>query len=138
MPRRDDIDVLHLMPLLGWMSFVEIRAYSPRFVYRVVGTRLEYRQDSPRDARPLDEVRPEQHREVLRRQYEEVAGSGQPLLVENTVTSGERRLVYRRLSLPLGDDGCKPNMLLLAYDLAVRELHEFFESHEHEHDARGA
>lgn len=129
MPARCDIDPLDLHRLLGWMGLVQIQSYRPRFVFRVFGTKLGYRPGGPKDGRPLDEVRPVEHRMSLERQYRHVAESGVPALFENTVSIDDKQLIYHRLTLPLGSDRESPDMLLLGFDVAVGALSRFFGPH---------
>lgn len=127
MPARSDLDPLDLPALMGWMSVVRIQANRPHFVFRLVGTKLGYRAGGPKDGQPLDEVQPVEHRLSLERQYRWVAETGAPALFENTVTVDGKRLVYHRLTLPLGSDREAPDMLLLGFDVAVAALSQFFE-----------
>jgi hypothetical protein len=136
MPRRADLDPLDLKPLPGWISLVEIRPASPRFVFRLFGSNLGHRPTGVKNGGSLDDLRPIEYRDIAAQQYQCVAETGLPKLFEMTIEFSERQFVYRRLTLPLGNDRKTPDMLLLGahFDPRAREL--FFDTYEQERAQR--
>ena len=112
MPRRADINPREIVSLLPHIMIVEI--HEPlRFCFRLVGTKICERWGENHTGKWLDELDFDGERLAVLGQYASVARTGAPRFdVEEFVNGGGRYLHYRRLLLPLSEDGFTPNMLL--------------------------
>jgi hypothetical protein len=112
MPRRADINPREIPSLLPHMMILEI--HEPlRFCFRLVGTKICERWGENNTGKWLDELDYDGVRETVIEQYASVAGTGVPRCdIEEFVSDHGRYLHYRRLLMPLSEDGVKPNMLL--------------------------
>ena len=113
MPCRDDIDLSEIPSLLRHVFIVEIhRPIRLRFRFRLVGSAICARWGQDLTDRWLDKLDCDGERNTILRQYAAVAETGEPRFdIEEFVSEHGRYLHYRRLLLPLSDDGGMPNML---------------------------
>lgn len=112
MPRRSDIDPTEIPLLLPHVFITEV--HQPlRFRFRLVGTAICDRWNENYSGKWLDELALGEDREAVLRQYERAWRSAAPSFDSAEFTNElGRYLHYRRLLLPLSDDGNTPNMLL--------------------------
>jgi hypothetical protein len=112
MPQRSDIEPRRIPSLLPNVFIVEI--YQPfRFCFRLAGTNICKRWGQNLTGKWLDELDFDGERTNVLEQYANVARTGEPRLDTKEFVNGYGRyLHYRRLLLPLSEDGHTPNMLL--------------------------
>ena len=112
MPSRADINPGEIRLLLPNIFIMEI--HQPlRFRVRLAGTRICERWGANITGKWLDELDYDGVREKAIEQYATVARTGVPRCdVMEFVSDHGRYLHYRRLLLPLSEDGVTPNMLL--------------------------
>jgi len=112
MPCRGDIDPTEVPTLLPHLFMVEIHA-PLRFRFRLVGTAICDRWAENYQGKWLDELSLGEDREAVLRQYELAAKTAMPRYDSAEFTNEfGRYLHYRRLLLPLSDDGEIPTMLI--------------------------
>jgi hypothetical protein len=112
MPSRADINPSEIRLLLPDIFIMEI--HRPlRFRFRLVGTRICERWHANNNGKWLDELDYDGVRETVLEQYASVARIGLPRCdIAEFVGGGGLYLNYRRVLLPLSEDGVTPNMLL--------------------------
>lgn len=112
MPRRADINPSEIRLLLPDIFIMEI--HQPlRFRFTLVGTRICERWHANNTGKWLDELDYDGVRETVLEQYAVVARTGEPRCdIADFVGSNGLYLHYRRVLLPLSEDGVTPNMLL--------------------------
>ncbi len=112
MPRRSDIDPTEIPSLLPHLLIAEI--HQPmRFRLRLVGSAICQRWGKDYTGKWLDELDLDNERAAVVEQYSAAAREAAPRFdVERFVNERGRYLHYRRLLLPLSEDGRTPNMLL--------------------------
>jgi hypothetical protein len=125
-PPRSQIDPVDLSPLLPRVMLVDVDGERGEFRYRLAGTGIvklhgmELTNRGPRDLQPAAlGIMIEQH-------YAEAVRRVAPVAHLVTLAVGEDSATYRRLILPLSDDGITVNRLLTvdSYDdggLALRD-----------------
>jgi hypothetical protein len=112
MPRRADINPRKIPSLLPNVLIVEIHP-PVRFCFRLAGTNICSRWGQDLTGKWLDELDYDGERASVLEQYAAVVRTGEPRLdVKEFVNASGRYLHYRRLLLPLSEDGHTPNMLL--------------------------
>ena len=112
MPRRVDIDPSEIPSLLPHLFIAEIQ-HPLRFRFRLVGTRIYERWNQDWTGKWLDELDFDGEKTKVMDEFATVAQTGTPRLdVEEFVNEHGRYLHYRRLLLPLSDDGHTPSMLI--------------------------
>jgi hypothetical protein len=112
MPRRADIDPTEIPLLLPHVFIAEIHQ-SLRFRFRLVGTAICKRWKEDYTGKWLEELHLGGQRTTVLEQYASVARTGTPRFdIAEFVNEQGRYLHYRRLLLPLSEDGHTPNMLL--------------------------
>lgn len=126
MPARSDIDPLDFGPMLGSVSLVEVNPKPPRFVLRVMATRLGYRRRGFRDGQDMALTRPRNYAAMFLRQFEEACALAAPTLYRNTLGFDGARYKYERLLLPLGADGCTADRLLVCAVIDEAEQNELW------------
>ena len=111
MPRRGDIDPAEIPALLPLVFLVEI--HRPlRFRFRLVGSAICGRWGRDHTGTWLDELECDGEQTKILQEYAAVAETGTPRLdVEEFINEHGRYLHYRRLLLPLSEDGRTPDML---------------------------
>jgi hypothetical protein len=117
MPRRADINPAKIISLLPQVFIAEI--FQPlRFRFRLVGSTICDRWHEDLTGKWLDELGFDElgfdgELESVLEQYASVARTGAPRVdKEEFVNEKSRYLHYRRLLLPLSDEGQIPNMLI--------------------------
>jgi two-component system, sensor histidine kinase PdtaS len=112
MPCRADINPKKFVLLLSQVFIAEI-CQPLRFRFRLVGTTICNRWHEDFTGKWLDELDFDGKLETVLEQYASVARTGVPRVdKEEFVTEKGRYLHYRRLLLPLSEDGQMPNMLI--------------------------
>jgi len=111
MPRRFDIDPAEIRSLLPHIFIAEVH-HPLRFRFRLVGSSICERWGENYTGKWLDEMNLDGERTTVLDQFSSVARTGKPRLdVEEFVNEQRRYLHYRRLLLPLSEDGLTPNLL---------------------------
>jgi hypothetical protein len=111
-PRRSDINPEEIRSLLPDIFIMDIH-HPLRFRFRLVGTMICQRWHEDNTGKWLDELDYDGVRAMVLEQYVTVARTGAPRCdIADFVRDGGRHLHYRRLLLPLSEDGINPNMLL--------------------------
>jgi hypothetical protein len=112
MPCRADInpkDIVSVIPLV----FIADICRPMRFRFCLVGTAICNRWHEDLTGRWLDELAFDGEREAVLEQYASVARTGIPRIDrEEFVNEESRYLHYKRLLLPLSEEGQIPNMLI--------------------------
>jgi two-component system, sensor histidine kinase PdtaS len=112
MPRRADINPKGIVSLLPQVFIVDI-CQPLRFRFRLVGSAICDRWHDDLTGKWLDELKFDGELKTVLQQYASVARTGIPRVdKEEFVNEEGRYLHYRRLLLPLSEDGQKPNMLI--------------------------
>ena len=112
MPCRADLDPSDIVPVLPLVFIADI-SRPLRFRFRLVGTVICSRWHEDLTGRWLDELKFDGEREAVLEQYASVARTGIPRIdKEEFVNEESRYLHYKRLLLPLSEDGKTPNMLI--------------------------
>jgi hypothetical protein len=112
MPRRADIDPTEIPSLLPYLFIAEIH-HPLRFRFRLVGTAICQRWGENPTGKWLDELSFDGERQAVMEQYASVPQTSAPRFdVAEFVNERGRYLHYRRLLLPLSEDGRTANMLL--------------------------
>jgi hypothetical protein len=112
MPCRADIRPSDVRGLLPHIFIADI--FEPLSIkFRLVGSAICARWGINPTGRCLDELDLDGERTRVQEQFGSVVRTGEPRYdIEEFVNDHGRYLHYRRLLLPLSDDGSKPNMLL--------------------------
>ncbi|MEK9970990.1 MAG: PAS domain-containing protein, partial [Ferrovibrio sp.] len=120
MPSRADIDPLQFAWMLGDVSLVDVMRDAPdselRFRFRLVGTHAVERFGYDMTGRWLDDLPEPAYRQHVHNAYAEVVRHGSPLIERLDMLLDRRRHDYEILRLPLGTDGSRVDMILLAVD----------------------
>jgi hypothetical protein len=112
MPRRADIRPREIISLLPHIFIADI-CQPLRFRFRLVGTAICYRWHADLTGKWLDELKFDGELETVLEQYASVARTGIPRVdKEEFVNENGLYLHYRRLLLPLSEEGESPNMLI--------------------------
>jgi hypothetical protein len=122
LPERNDFDPVQLKPWLGNLALIEV-GDERRYRYRLYGTNFVFRFGVEMTGRTLDEL-PSEQSAAIRRDYDAVVQSGQPLSRRYTnsfdIIDMHRRLdsqrleTWERLVLPLANGGNGVAMLIVA------------------------
>jgi hypothetical protein len=126
LPARADLDPVDLRPLLGWLSLVDVRPTSPRFVLRLLGSAHPPRPYGPRHGQDISAMQPAAYRDAVTQQYETTVDRRAPTLHENELSFGAYRFSYQRIALPLARDHVTPDMLMVASRVDVKAHDRFF------------
>lgn len=111
MPRRADIDPSEIRSQLPHVFLADIH-HPLRFRFRLVGTAICARWGEDATWKFLDELDLDGERAKVLEQYASVVRTKRPSFdAEEFVNEHGRYLHYRRLLLPLSEDGVTPNML---------------------------
>ena len=111
MPRRADIHPKHIVSLLPEVFIADI-CKPLRFRFRLVSSAICERWHDDFTGKWLDELPFDGELETVIEQFASVARTGEPRAdIEEFVNEDSRYLHYRRLLLPLSDDGETPTML---------------------------
>jgi hypothetical protein len=112
MPRRADINPREICSLLPDIFIVEVH-HPLRFRFRLVGSMICKRWSQDNTGRWLDDLDYDGVLETVLEEYANVVRTGTPRCdIADFVGENGRYLHYRRLLLPLSEDGITPNMLL--------------------------
>jgi hypothetical protein len=112
MPRRADIDPSEICSLLPHVFLADIR-HPLRFRFRLVGTAICARWGTDATWKFLDDLDLDGERAKVLEQFALVVRTRRPRFdTEEFVNQHGRYLHYRRLLLPLSEDGDTPSMLL--------------------------
>ena len=112
MPRRADIHPREIISLLPQIVLVDI-CQPLRFRFRLAGTAICYRWHADLTGKWLDELEFDGELETVLEQYASVAQTGIPRVdKEEFVNESGLYFHYRRLLLPLSQEGESPNMLI--------------------------
>ncbi|MCC7046353.1 MAG: PAS domain-containing protein [Alphaproteobacteria bacterium] len=115
LPRRKDIDVLQLKPVLGHMHIVDVTAQDPSdYRYRLYGSKVRLNRFSNYTNTRLGDLPSLPYRNALIDDYSAVAWSGTPLYQNVVARLQSIRYSYSRLLLPLAEDGRRVNMLIVS------------------------
>jgi hypothetical protein len=112
MPSRADMDPVELpRALLPNLFLVDVEGSPPRFRYRLVGTELTAVMRRELRGRYIDEM-PFLFRKFALPAYAEVMARAAPTYREINAIEALWRIRYKRLLLPLSEDGARINMIL--------------------------
>ena len=112
MPCRADLDPRDIVSVIPLVFIADI-CRPLRFRFRLVGTAICNRWHEDLTGRWLDELAFDGEREAVLEQYASVARTGIPRIDrEEFVNEDTRYLHYKRLLLPLSEDGQIPSMLI--------------------------
>ena len=112
MPARADIDPMRMYRILSKVLLIDVLNAAPFFRFRVVGTQIADWARFDASGRSLDQVEAAGYRQMLMSTYSEVRGARRPVAhrIKWDEPNGAHR--YKRLLLPLADDGDNVNMIL--------------------------
>ncbi len=124
-PGRSDFDPIDIPALLAFVSLVEVRTGKPRFVYRVMGTKLAelLRRDVTGQAVGTG-VKPEELESVLAR-YHRVADDGVAIYHRDRLQEEANDYTdIDRLMLPMGDRDDRVELILSIVVRADKDISE--------------
>lgn len=129
MPARADIDPMRMYRILSKVLLIDVLGASPFFRFRVVGTQIADWAHFDASGRTLDQVEAPSYRQMLMATYSEVRGARRPIAhrIRWDEPNGAHR--YKRLLLPLADDGENVNMILSCSVIERFEEAENYWSH---------
>jgi hypothetical protein len=114
LPRRKDIDVLQLKPVLGHTHLVDVSAQDPAdYRFRLYGSKVRLDRFRNYSNTRVGDYPSIPYRTALIEDYSSVAWSGTPLYQHIVARLQSIRYSYSRLLLPLAEDGRKVNMLVV-------------------------
>jgi len=114
LPRRKDIDVLQLKPVLGHTHLLDVSAQDPAdYRYRLYGSKVRFDRFRNLTNTRVGDVPSPLYKKTLIEDYSSVTWSGTPLYHHMVVRVQSIRYSYSRLLLPLAEDGRKVNMLIV-------------------------
>ncbi len=111
MPRRAEIDPLDLRKMLPHIFLVDVEDGGRRFRYRLVGSALAEIVERDLTGVYLDEM-PFLFRQFAAPDYRAVVARKTPCYREASALEGLFTIRYKRLVLPLSENGVDVNMLL--------------------------
>lgn len=129
MPARADIDPMRMHRILSKVLLIDVLNAAPFFRFRVVGTQIADWAHFDASGRGLDQVEAPSYRQMLMATYSEVRGARRPVAhrIRWDEPNGAHR--YKRLLLPLADDGDNVNMILSCSVIERFEEAETYWSH---------
>lgn len=105
-PTRAEIDPTEIPHLLPIMAISQVLEPPRRYVFRLVGTRLQAMLGRDLTGRWLDEVAYPDALEVARREFDHVVDAGEPVCsFWRGAWMGREHWAFERLLLPLSEDG---------------------------------
>jgi hypothetical protein len=114
LPRRKDIDVLQLKPVLGHTHLVDVSAQDPAdYRFRLYGSKVRLDRFRNYSNTRVGDYPSIPYRTALIEDYSSVAWSGSPLYQHVVARLQSVRYSYSRLLLPLAEDGRRVNMLVV-------------------------
>ncbi|MGQ0675404.1 MAG: PAS domain-containing protein [Rhodospirillales bacterium] len=114
LPRRKDIDVLQLKPILGHMHLVDVTAQDPMdYRFRLYGSKVRLNRFRNYTNQRVADLPSAPYRKTVIEDYSSVVWSGTPLYQNIVARLQSIRYSYSRLLLPLAEDGRKVNMLII-------------------------
>ncbi len=115
MPRRRDIDPVHIPKLLPYLQLVERIEPERRFRYRLTGSAIVEAYGRELTGKFIDEVIPPERRRVAEGHYSLVFDTCRPIYVQNKYTSTKSvDIVATRIILPLSENDAAVSMLIMA------------------------
>lgn len=118
-PARADLDPVDMSFVLGNVILVEVLPDAPsRYRIRLHGSTLAHRVGYDLTGKMLDDMPVPEFRDLSRRSFDKVVGTGEPLHVVNNRMVDDRMQSYESILMPLSSDGDRVDMLLigLVYD----------------------
>jgi len=122
-PARADLDPVDMSFVLGNVILVEVLPGAPsRYRIRLHGSTLAHRVGYDLTGKMLDDMPVPEFRDLSRRSFDKVVGTGEPLHVINNRMVDDRMQQYESILMPLSSDGDRVDMLLigLVYDGDMR------------------
>jgi len=114
LPRRKDIDVLQLKPVLGHTHLVDVSAQDPaEYRFRLYGSKVRLDRFRNYTNSKVGDYPSEPYRNALIEDYSSVVWTGTPLYQQVVARLQSIPYSYSRLLLPLAEDGRKVNMLVV-------------------------
>ncbi len=114
LPRRKDIDVLQLKPVLGHTHLVDVSAQDPaEYRFRLYGSKVRLDRFRNYTNSKVGDYPSEPYRNALIEDYSSVVWTGTPLYQHIVARLQSIPYSYSRLLLPLAEDGRKVNMLVV-------------------------
>lgn len=112
MPSRADVDPMRIHRILNKVLLIDVMPAAPFFRFKVVGTQIADWAHFDASGRGLDEVEALSYRNMLLATYSEVRGARKPIAhrIRWDEPNGVHR--YKRVLLPLSEDGDHVNMIL--------------------------
>jgi hypothetical protein len=126
-PSRQDIDPVDIPWALPRVALVAVERDPLRFRYRLEGSALSEDDSQRMTGKLVDELRPQEYADTVRRHYTEVAESGKPSLYAVQIALEYRKLSYYRLALPLAMSG-EGVGIIMTYSTPVEGMDRIFES----------
>lgn len=126
-PARQDIDPVDIPWALSRVTLVTVERNPLRFRYRLEGTELSQTDNQRLTGKLVDELRPPEYADIVRRHYTEVAESEKPSLYAVKISLDFRTWSYYRLALPLATTGDGVG-IVMTYSTPVDGLDRIFES----------
>jgi hypothetical protein len=118
-PARADLDPVEMRFVLGNVILAEVLPETPpRYRIRLHGTTLSQYVGYDLTGKMLDDMPVPEFRELSRRSFTKVVGTGEPLHIVADRMVDDRMQHYESILMPLSSDGERIDMLLigLAYD----------------------
>lgn len=129
MPARADLSPADLVKVLPKVVLIDALPNHPHFRYRVCGTNIVDWVKFDATGQTLDTVKPEKYRQMLFATYMECVGARAPIAHRILWNSDDVPHRYKRLILPLSNDGKNVNMLLaISITETLEQASEFWNS----------
>lgn len=114
LPRRKDIDVLQLKPVLGHTHLVDVTPQDPMdYRFRLYGSKVRLNRFRNYTNQRVGDLPSAPYRKTVIEDYSSVVWSGTPLYQNIVARLQSIRYSYSRVLLPLAEDGRKVNMLII-------------------------
>jgi len=127
MPARSDFLPEDFAPMLGRIVLFDVHRNPLEFVCRLYGSQIRNVYNEDMTGRSISEFRPPDYRDLLLRDYRDMAENGEPRLHRIEVYRDYKQLHYDRLLLPLGANGETVDMVLAA-SVYIENLARLFET----------
>jgi hypothetical protein len=128
-PARQDIDPTDIPWALPRVALVTVEHDPLRFRYRLEGTALSDTDNQRLTGRLIDELRPSEYADIVRRHYTEVVESEAPSLYAVKISLDFRAWSYYRLALPLATATAGAGVgIIMTYSTPIEGLDKIFES----------
>lgn len=109
---------------MGHMSLISVEPDEIRYHFRIFSEKLQWYMKLDRKIASIEDAEPSEYRALVRAQLDEVVEERRPVLHEVRYATERDRVLYKRLSLPFGNErGAVTHILCLPVDRVTEPLH---------------